>query len=115
MPSTSSLPATNRPISESSTPAQRIASPSRLYRQESSRERAGVTRGHTVLQGFTLGSVQIAVSMTVNALIILAAGSIAGFIRSRPTWATWQRRITGTMLGAVAVLLAREVPERARI
>ena len=72
-------------------------------------------RGHTVLQGFTLGSVQIAVSMTVNALIILAAGSIAGFIRTRPTWATWQRWLTGTMLGAVAVLLAREVPERAKI
>ena len=72
-------------------------------------------RGHTVLQGFTLGSVQIAVSMTVNALIILAAGSIAGFIRSRPTWATWQRRITGTMLGTVAILVAREVPDRARV
>jgi len=72
-------------------------------------------RGHTVLQGFTLGGVQIGVSMSVNALIILAAGSIAGFIRSRPSWAIWQRRITGTMLGAVAVLLAREVPERARI
>jgi threonine/homoserine/homoserine lactone efflux protein len=71
-------------------------------------------RGHVVLQGFALGSVQIAVSMTVNALIIVAAGSIAGFVRTRPTWATWQRRITGTMLGAVAVLLAREVPERAR-
>lgn len=71
-------------------------------------------RGHAVLQGFALGSVQIAVSMTVNALIIVAAGSIAGFVRTRPTWATWQRRITGTMLGAVAVLLAREVPERAR-
>jgi threonine/homoserine/homoserine lactone efflux protein len=72
-------------------------------------------RGHAVLQGFTLGTVQIAVSMTVNSLIILAAGSIAGFVRTRPTWASWQRRITGTMLGAVAVLLAREVPERARI
>jgi threonine/homoserine/homoserine lactone efflux protein len=72
-------------------------------------------RGHAVLQGFALGSVQIAVSMTVNALIIVAAGSIAGFVRTRPTWSTWQRRITGTMLGAVAVLLAREVPERARI
>lgn len=71
-------------------------------------------RGHVVLQGFALGSVQIAVSMTVNALIIVAAGSIAGFVRTRPTWATWQRRITGTMLGAVAVLLAREVPQRAR-
>jgi threonine/homoserine/homoserine lactone efflux protein len=72
-------------------------------------------RSHVVVQGFALGTVQIAVSMTVNALIILAAGAIAGFVRTRPTWATWQRRITGTMLGAVAVLLAREVPERARI
>ena len=73
------------------------------------------TRGHMVLQGFTFGAVQIAVSMTVNSLIILAAGSIAGFVRARPTWATWQRRITGTLLGTVAVLIAREVPERARI
>ena len=72
-------------------------------------------RGQAVLQGFTLGTIQIAVSMTVNSLIILAAGSIAGFVRARPRWASWQRRITGTMLGAVAVLLAREVPERARI
>jgi threonine/homoserine/homoserine lactone efflux protein len=72
-------------------------------------------RGHTVLQGFALGTVQIAVSMIVNSLIILAAGSIAAFVRTRPTWATWQRRISGTLLGAVAVLLAREVPGRARV
>jgi len=73
------------------------------------------SRGHAVLQGFTLGTLQITVSMTVNSLIILAAGSIAGFVRTRPNWATWQRRITGTLLGTVAVLIAREVPERARI
>jgi threonine/homoserine/homoserine lactone efflux protein len=73
------------------------------------------SRGHAVLQGFTLGTVQITVSMTVNSLIILAAGSIAGFVRTRPNWATWQRRITGTLLGTVAVLIAREVPERARV
>jgi threonine/homoserine/homoserine lactone efflux protein len=72
-------------------------------------------RGHAVVQGFTLGTVQIAVSMAVNSLIILAAGSIAGFVRARPTWATWQRRITGTLLGSVAVLIAREVPGRARV
>jgi threonine/homoserine/homoserine lactone efflux protein len=72
-------------------------------------------RGHTVLQGFTLGAVQITVSMTVDALIILAAGSIAGFVRTRPTWATWQRRITGTLLGTVAILIAQEVPARAQV
>ena len=71
--------------------------------------------GHVVLQGFALGSVQIAVSMTVNSLVIVAAGSIAELMRTRPRWATWQRRITGTMLGTVAVLVAREVPERARV
>lgn len=54
-------------------------------------------------------------SMAVNSLIIIAAGSIAGFLRTRPKWATWQRRITGTMLGTVAVLVAREAPERARM
>jgi threonine/homoserine/homoserine lactone efflux protein len=72
-------------------------------------------RGHTVEQGFSLGAEQIAVSMTVNALIVIAAGAIAGFIRHSPSWASWQRRITGTLLGGVALLLAREVPARARV
>jgi threonine/homoserine/homoserine lactone efflux protein len=55
------------------------------------------------------------VSLTVNALIVVGAGAIAGFIKHRPAWAAWQRRITGTLLGTVAVLLAREVPARARV
>ncbi|WP_020500041.1 LysE family translocator [Sciscionella marina] len=72
-------------------------------------------RGHMTAQGFTLGALQIVVSLSVNALIVVAAGAIAGFIKNRPSWAAWQRRITGTLLGAVAVLLAREVPARARV
>lgn len=72
-------------------------------------------RGDVVLQGFALGTVQVAVSMTVNSLIIFAAGSIAGLVRERSAWAAWQRRITGTLLGALAVLGAREVPGRARV
>ena len=52
--------------------------------------------------------------MSVNALIVLAAGSIAVFLTRRPSWTVWQRRITSTMLGAVTLLLAREVPARAR-
>ncbi|HEX7827026.1 MAG TPA: LysE family translocator, partial [Mycobacterium sp.] len=71
--------------------------------------------GHTTAQGFALGGIQITVSMVVNATIVVAAGSIASLIARRPSWATWQRRITGTLLGAVAVMLAREVPARARI
>jgi threonine/homoserine/homoserine lactone efflux protein len=72
-------------------------------------------RGHPVAQGFALGAIQIAVSMTVNATIVLAAGAVAGFMRHRPAWATWQRRITGSMLGGISLLLAREVPARARV
>ncbi len=71
--------------------------------------------GSTTVQGFTLGTIQILVSMSVNAGIIVGAGSIARFLVTRPGWAAWQRRMTGTMLGLVTLLLAREVPERARI
>lgn len=69
-------------------------------------------RDHQVAQGLTLGSVQIAVSLIVNATIVLAAGMIATALARRPGWATWQRRITGTLLGSVALLLARDVPSR---
>jgi threonine/homoserine/homoserine lactone efflux protein len=71
-------------------------------------------RGSTTAQGFTLGAVQITVSMIVNASIVLAAGTMAVFLATRPSWNTWQRRITGSLLGAVAILLAREVPQAAR-
>lgn len=71
-------------------------------------------QGHAVLQGFALGAIQIAISMIVNSMIIVVAGSIAALVRTRPRWIRWQRRITGTLLGAVTVLLAREIPERAR-
>jgi len=71
-------------------------------------------RGSVTAQGFTLGAIQIIVSMIVNASIVLAAGTIAGFFTARPAWTRWQRRITGTMLGLVAIFLAKEVPKAAR-
>jgi threonine/homoserine/homoserine lactone efflux protein len=71
------------------------------------------TQGSTAAQGFTLGAIQITVSMIVNALIVLAAGTIAGFLTTRPSWTRWQRRVTGGLLGAVAIGLAREVPKTA--
>jgi threonine/homoserine/homoserine lactone efflux protein len=72
-------------------------------------------RGGTTAQGFSLGAIQIAVSILVNALIVLGAGSISAFLSGRPNWTKWQRRVTGSALGLVAVLLVREVPEKARI
>jgi threonine/homoserine/homoserine lactone efflux protein len=72
-------------------------------------------RGDRMAQGFTLGAIQIAVSMLVNTAIVLGAATIARFLDARPGWARWQRRVAGTMLGLVALLLARELPERARL
>jgi threonine/homoserine/homoserine lactone efflux protein len=66
--------------------------------------------GGVVAQGFQLGAVQIAVSLAVNAGIIVAAGSIAVFLRRRPSWMRWQRWATGTLLGAVGVRLALDAP-----
>ncbi|MGO4105488.1 LysE family translocator [Leifsonia sp. YAF41] len=66
--------------------------------------------GSVVAQGFQLGAVQIAVSMAVNAAIIIAAGSIALFLRGKPSWMRWQRWATGTLLGAVGVKLAIDAP-----
>ena len=67
-------------------------------------------RGSVLVQGFTLGFLQIAVSLTVNGLIVFSAAAVAGFVGRRPTWALWQRRISGGLLGGVALLLAVEVP-----
>src|SRR5689334_6858302 len=41
------------------------------------------TRGHVALQSLTLGSIQILVALTVNALIVLSAGTIATFLGTR--------------------------------
>lgn len=71
--------------------------------------------GHTLAQGFILGGIQITVSMIVNALIVITAGSIARFLATRPRWVRLPRSITGTMLGIVALLLAREVPNAAHV
>ena len=64
------------------------------------------SRGHMVAQGFLLGGLQIAVSMTVNAAIVMGAGGMASFLSSRPRWMRWQRRVTAGMLAAVGLKLA---------
>jgi len=64
--------------------------------------------GSVVLQGFVLGGVQISVSLLVNAAIIFAAGTIAEFLKSRPSWIKWQRWVTGALLGAVGTKLAAD-------
>lgn len=65
-------------------------------------------RGHVALQSLTLGSVQILVALTVNALIVLSAGAIATFLATRPGWLKIQRWLMGTVLAALAVTLATD-------
>lgn len=68
-----------------------------------------VGNGSSVLgQSLVLGSAQIAVSLTVNALVAVAAGSIAVFLTSKPTWATVQRWLMGTVLFGLAMRMVVE-------
>ena len=63
-------------------------------------------RGSVLAQGMMLGFVQMVVSLSVNALFIVVAGSIAGFLFRRPAWARAQRLLMGSVLGGLAVRLA---------
>lgn len=64
--------------------------------------------GSVLTQSIIFGLIQITVSVSVNALISLAAGSIALFFGSRPTWLKLQRWVMGTVLAALAVRMAVE-------
>ncbi|KVG05197.1 lysine transporter LysE [Burkholderia vietnamiensis] len=64
--------------------------------------------GSVLAQSLALGCVQIAVSVSVNALIACMAGSIAGFLGGRPLWARTQRWLMGTVLAGLAVRIAVE-------
>ncbi|MGI5271179.1 LysE family translocator [Nonomuraea sp. CA-218870] len=63
-------------------------------------------RGDVLLQGILLGGCQIAVAVSVNLAIVLAAGAVAGFLARRPAWLRTQRITMGGLLGALAVMLA---------
>jgi threonine/homoserine/homoserine lactone efflux protein len=65
-------------------------------------------RGSVLGQSLALGSVQIAVSISVNAVIAVTAGSIAGFLARRPKWLAMQRWMMGTVLTGLAVRMAME-------
>jgi len=65
-------------------------------------------RGDVALQSLTLGSAQIAVALTVNGLIVLCAGAIAGFLADRPGWLKIQRYLMGGVLAGLALKLATD-------
>jgi threonine/homoserine/homoserine lactone efflux protein len=65
--------------------------------------------GASVLdQSLVLGAIHIAISVSVQALVTLAAGSIALFLSRRPRWMLAQRYLMGTVLAGLAVRIAFE-------
>ncbi|OOY11072.1 lysine transporter LysE [Thioclava marina] len=64
--------------------------------------------GSVLVRSLALGGVQIAISVAVNAGIVLAAGTIAGFLAERPLWMRVQRWAMGTVLAALALSVLRE-------
>ncbi|MBX9456100.1 MAG: LysE family translocator [Rhizobium sp.] len=64
--------------------------------------------GNVLSQAVALGFTQIAISVSVNAIFIVAAGALAGFLATRPTWLSIQRWLMGTILAAFAIRMATE-------
>src|ERR1700761_793550 len=65
-------------------------------------------QGSVLAQSLVLGSIQIVISVSVNGLIALTAGSIASFLGARPSWLLVQRYLMGTVLAGLAVKIAFE-------
>ena len=64
--------------------------------------------GSVLMQSLVLGSTQIVVSVSVNAVIAILAGSIAVLLAAHPTWQTAQRWLMGTVLAALAARMLME-------
>jgi len=65
-------------------------------------------QGSVLAQSLELGSIQIALSVTVNATVAMTAGAIAAFLGERPTWLVMQRWLMGTVLAGLALRIAAE-------
>jgi threonine/homoserine/homoserine lactone efflux protein len=64
--------------------------------------------GSVWIQSLVLGLTQITISVSINALIVFMAGSVALFFASRPSWQVVQRWLMGTVLAGLAVRMAVE-------
>ena len=65
-------------------------------------------QGSVLMQSVVFGAAQIVVSVSVNAMIAIAAGSIAAFLGARPAWLKVQRWLMGTVLAGLALRMAFE-------
>jgi threonine/homoserine/homoserine lactone efflux protein len=62
--------------------------------------------GDVMGQTLALGVTQIAISVMVNAAIVVMAGSVAAFLTGRPLWARAQRWLMGGVLAGLALRMA---------
>ena len=65
-------------------------------------------RGNVMTQSLVLCATQISISVGVNSVIVVMAGSVAGFLAARPRWVQLQRWFMGTVLAGLAVRMATE-------
>jgi threonine/homoserine/homoserine lactone efflux protein len=65
-------------------------------------------QGSVLMQSVVFGTAQIVISVSVNAGIAIAAGSIAAFLGARPAWLKVQRWLMGTVLAGLALRMAFE-------
>lgn len=70
------------------------------------------SQGDILGQTLLLGTAQIVISMTINALIVVAAGAVAAFLTGRPLWMAVQRWLMGTVLAVLAVRMAFDTGRR---
>ncbi|PFG62812.1 threonine/homoserine/homoserine lactone efflux protein [Thioclava sp. ES.031] len=64
--------------------------------------------GSVLAQSLALGTVQIVISVGVNAAIVMGAGALAQFLATRPLWMRVQRWAMGTVLAALALSVLRD-------
>ena len=63
-------------------------------------------KGHLLAQTLFLGGTQIAIVVVGDALFVLAAARVAGWLAHRPRWTAAQRYLQGGVFAAIAVRLA---------
>ena len=68
------------------------------------------TKGKVFLQFIELGVLQMAISLSVNGIIVLSAAHVASFLAGKPFWIKLQRWLMGTVLAGLAIKIATEAP-----
>jgi len=64
--------------------------------------------GLVFMQSIVLGCTQIAVSLTVNLVIVLSAAKLAAWFMRNPGWLAFQRYFMGLVLAALAIRIMSE-------